>query len=141
MVWLGCYVIKELVNVVIDGLCVDGLLLVNFSEWNNEFVVYSADIVEQGPNDRLNARDFVFVQSGVIGRPTGITSLGAIDDKRVLVMRVLGFGWEGVVAGHSEVSDAVAYQEATYVGNIVPVKVDTRVEVTLLVDCDVVLFF
>ena len=115
--------------------------MVNFSEWNNEFVVYSADIVEQGPNDRLNARDFVFVQSGVIGRPTGITSLGAIDDKRVLVMRVLGFGWEGVVAGHSEVSDAVAYQEATYVGNIVPVKVDTRVEVTLLVDCDVVLFF
>ena len=107
-----------MIDGVVGGLSSEHLLLAEFARGNEDFVVHSACVVDQGLNTCLDSSDVVLVKAGAVVRACGVLYLGVVDDECVLVRGVLGFRGEGMVKLDSEISDVIASRGDRYVQRI-----------------------
>ena len=124
IVWIGGYIVKELVDGERGGFSGGGLFGADGVYSNQELVVDSAAVEEQSANDALDAS-----YAGFVERRTGVglgskLRLGAVRDGHVFVRRELAFERLWVIVAIEDCLDIPGDGEATRSLNVIPFEGD-----------------
>ena len=109
-------------------------------ERDEELVVNRVDIIEESIGYGLNTVDAFVIEGGAEGGFRVILDLGAIDDGSVPVRIKLAFFGVRMIPFEAEIGNVVFHGEAAGVISLIPLEVDSGIQIALPIYGDVVVF-
>ena len=109
-------------------------------ETNEELVFNRSGILEEIIDYGLDAEDAFFMEGWTERRFGGVLNIGAIDYGSVLVRVKLAFLGVRMIPFEEESGNIVIHGETEVALCLIPLEVDSRIQITLLIFGDVVVF-
>ena len=107
---------------------------------DKELVVKRSGIIEESTDYGLNTVDAFVIEGGAERGFGGILDLGAIYDESVSVRGKLAFIGVRIIPFEAESGDIIIHGETSGAMNVIPLEVDSSVQIALPIFGDVIVF-
>ena len=134
-------VVEELCDGKVCALGSAGLFVGNGAEGHEDGDINTAGIVEDGPDDLLNAGDTMFVKGWGVVMGYGKLGCFAVLFWGALIWAVLGFGRCCVFVSLQHPWDIFWHADVKIFLLVVPLQLDATVQSAILILCQFVMFF